>query len=197
MDGELEGSMYGLEDTQGHHHDNDEDDKPATVIQPKDYTHAESATAVIQDNNDARSELAAAVGAAVDVALQAEAAAAAAAAAGEQQAAAAMQQGAVLIQEIGQIVPGGRVVGWVSMAPMRLGHACAGMRQAAGHAMEQLFSILGSSNTAAAGVEARANAASGEMQQAAAVEQQQQRARRSWGSALSQRMFGGPQVAVQ
>ncbi|WIA42670.1 hypothetical protein OEZ86_008631 [Tetradesmus obliquus] len=190
MDGELEGSMYGLEETKGHHHDDDDeddDDEPTAVIQSHDDA-VESAVVITvtdSDNNDdaAQGQLVAALEAelaAMHVAERAEAAAAAAAAA----AASAEQQGGVLIQEIGQLLPGGGpVVGWVRFVPMQLGHACAGMRQA----MEQVWGLV----TPAA-------AADG-VQQAAAEQQQQQqqRVRRSWGRVVSKRMFGGPQVAVQ
>ncbi|KAF6257235.1 hypothetical protein COO60DRAFT_24079 [Scenedesmus sp. NREL 46B-D3] len=129
MDGELEGSMYGFEDAKGHPHDDDDDDddddEPTAVPQAEDGP-AESAEAVADDVVDqVQQGLAAALESVVDAAVQAEAAAAAAAAAGEQQAAAVVQEGPVLVNEIGQLVPGGGVVGWVSVAPERLGHACA------------------------------------------------------------------------
>ncbi|KAF6262627.1 hypothetical protein COO60DRAFT_1699190 [Scenedesmus sp. NREL 46B-D3] len=190
MNGELEGSMYGLEDAKGHPHDDDDDDDdddgPTAVPQAEEGP-AESAEAVADDVVDqVQQGLAAALESVVDAAVQAEAAAAAAAAAGEQQAAAVVQEGPALVHEIGQLVPGGGVVGWVSVAPERLGHACAGMRQAAG----QLWSMVASS--------AAAGAVPDMVRQAAAPEQQQQQhARRSWASVLSKRMFGGPQVAVQ
>eukprot|EP00882_Tetradesmus_deserticola_P007997 GHRQ01008423.1.p1 GENE.GHRQ01008423.1~~GHRQ01008423.1.p1 ORF type:complete len:346 (+),score=163.37 GHRQ01008423.1:1986-3023(+) len=223
VQGELEGSMYGLEDTKGHDHDDDDgddDDEPTAELEAEGVSaeSAESAEAELEETrghihdddddddepaaevpavahvaesaeavsdalvNRVHDELAAALQSVVGAAVQAETAAAAR----EQQAAAAAEQGPVLIQEIGQLLPGGAVAGWVSFVPVHLGHACAGVRQAAG----ELWGRVSSSVVSGAGSDMV-------QQHAAAAEQQQQRDRGSWGSVLSKRMFGGPQVAVQ